>query len=127
MRDPEREGKSEVEDTRVPGFRGADRGEGITKGGAKKYTLIYGNPLSLELANSDERPCACPPASAYFSHRRRVASDEIWHLPHEPPLMPDAAILIARETRGKRLAKVSPSRKVKIMRSRNMRPYMPQP
>jgi len=47
MRDPRREGKSKAEDTRVPGFRGADRGKGITKRGAKKYTLIYGNPLSL--------------------------------------------------------------------------------
>lgn len=48
-----------------------------------------------------------PPANAYFSSfRHHVASDEIWHLPHEPPLIPATPILIA-ETHRNRLAKVA--------------------
>lgn len=82
---------------------------------AKKYFNIRQSPW-LETHKLGLRAALFLPASAYFSRhrRRRVASDEIWRLPHEPPLMPVTAILIA-ETSSQSACK---SRKVKIMWSR---------
>lgn len=97
---------------------------GVERKGESKSTLIYGNPLGLELANSDRlaliaafplsfsSSLSCSVASTlpfalrsysrvYFSRSRRMASDEISRLPRGSPLML-TAVLIA-ETRGNRL------------------------
>lgn len=109
-RDSTREGKSKRQRSRC-------RSGSNERRVAKKYFNIRQSPW-LETHKLGPRAAFSLslflPASAYFSHRRHVASDEIWRLPHEPPLMPVAAILIA-ETPSQSACE---NRKVKIMRSR---------
>jgi len=105
-KNPTREGKSKRQRSRC-------RSGSNEKRVAKKYFNIRQSPW-LETHKLGLRAALSLSASAYFSRRRRVASDEIWRLPHEPPLMPVTAILIA-ETPSQSACE---SRKVKIMQSR---------